>query len=43
MEVLVFAVLVAVLAVAGVKLGMMLAPAIGRLSPPDDDDEESRD
>jgi len=43
MDVLVFAVLVIVLGVAGVKLGMMLAPAIGRMSPPDDDDEEPRD
>jgi hypothetical protein len=40
MDLLIFLGLVAVLAVIGVRLGMMLAPAIGRLASRDDDDEE---
>jgi hypothetical protein len=42
MEILVFLVVVVVIAAVGVGLGIMLAPAIGRLSPPHDD-EEPRD
>ena len=41
-EVVAFLGLVAVIAVVAVRIGIMLAPTIGRLSPPDDD-EEPRD
>ena len=41
MEYLVFAVLVVVIAVVGIRVGMLLAPRIDRLMTPDD--EEPRD
>jgi hypothetical protein len=41
-ELVLFVVLVVVIAVAAVRIGIMLAPAVGRLSPPDED-EEPRD
>jgi hypothetical protein len=41
-EIAVFLVVVVVIAVVAVRIGIMLAPAVGRLSPPDDD-EEPRD
>lgn len=42
MELVLFVVLVVVIAVVAVRIGIMLAPAVGRLSPPDED-EEPRD
>ena len=42
MEIVVFLLVVVVIAVVAVRIGMMLAPAVGRLSPPEDD-EEPRD
>lgn len=41
MEYLVFAIVVAVIAVVGIRVGMLLAPRIDRLTTPDD--EEPRD
>jgi hypothetical protein len=41
-EIVVFLVIVVVFAVIAVRIGMMLAPAVGRMSPPDDD-EDPRD
>jgi hypothetical protein len=41
MEYLVFAVVVAVIAVVGIRVGMLLAPRIDRMTTPDD--EEPRD
>jgi hypothetical protein len=40
-EYLVFAIVVAVIAVVGIRVGMLLAPRIDRLTTPDD--EEPRD
>ena len=41
MELVVFVIVVAGIAVVGIGVGILLAPVIGRLSPPDD--EEPRD
>ncbi|HEX7950315.1 MAG TPA: hypothetical protein VF494_08200 [Candidatus Limnocylindrales bacterium] len=35
----VFLVLVAVVAVAGIRVGMLVAPRLGRLADPDDEDQ----
>jgi hypothetical protein len=40
-EIVVFLIVVAVIAVLGIRIGILLAPVIGRMSPPDD--EEPRD
>lgn len=41
--VIVFVVLVAVIAVTAVRLGMLLAPRLDRLTEPDDEDEGGSD
>jgi hypothetical protein len=41
-DVVVFVALVAVVAVVGVRLGMLVAPRLDRMTTPDDEDEGGR-